>query len=118
MSLDMRMRVDGGTGFIGWHVADAFPARGDNVAVIDDLSVGRPARLDTRVALHKASVTDAASITEVIASVRPEVICHLAAQIDVRASVALPAEDARTNVVGTINVLEAARAIGARVVFS
>ncbi len=88
------------------------------MAVIDDLSVGRPARLDTRVALHKASVTDAASITEVIASVRPEVICHLAAQIDVRASVALPAEDARTNVVGTINVLEAARAIGARVVFS
>lgn len=111
----MRVIVTGGAGFIGSHVTDAFLARDDEVAVIDDLSAGRLARLDDRVMLHKVSVTDAASLSEVIRSVSPELICHLAAQIDVRASVAQPAFDAQTNVIGAINVLEAARAVDARV---
>ncbi|HET9899414.1 MAG TPA: NAD-dependent epimerase/dehydratase family protein [Streptosporangiaceae bacterium] len=111
----MRVVVTGGAGFIGSHLADAFLARGDELAAIDDLSAGRLARLDDRAVLHKVSVTDAGALAEVIASVRPELICHLAAQIDVRASVAQPSADAETNVIGTINVLEAARAVDARV---
>src|ERR1022692_2365909 len=111
----MRVIVTGGAGFIGSHLVDAFIAGGDEVTVIDDLSTGRPGRLDARAVLHKVSITDAPVLTEVISSVRPELICHLAAQIDVRASVVRPAADAQTNVTGTINVLEAARETGARV---
>src|SRR5215467_7172147 len=113
----MRVIVTGGAGFIGSHLTDAFVARGDEVTVIDDLSAGRPARLNERVTLHKLNVIDAYLLGQVVKSVRPELICHLAAQIDVRASVARPADDAQTNVVGTINVLEAARTVGARVLF-
>ncbi|GAA0411033.1 UDP-glucose 4-epimerase [Acrocarpospora corrugata] len=114
----MRILVTGGAGFIGSHLTDAFLSRGDEVAVLDDLSTGRPGRLDPRVAVHQVSVTDAAALAAVVDAVRPELICHLAAQIDVRASVEDPAADARTNVIGTINVLEAARAGGARVLFA
>jgi UDP-glucose 4-epimerase len=113
----MRVIVTGGAGFIGSHLTDAFLARGDDVSVVDDLSTGRTARLDDRAVVHKLSVTDARLLGQVVDSVRPELICHLAAQIDVRASVARPAADARTNVLGTINVLEAARAADARVLF-
>ncbi len=113
----MRVIITGGAGFIGSHVADAFLARDDDLTVIDDLSSGRHRRLDSRVSLHKASVGDAGSLTEIAGSFRPQLICHLAAQIDVRASVAHPAADAEANVVGTINVLEAARTVGARVLF-
>jgi UDP-glucose 4-epimerase len=114
----MRVLVTGGAGFIGSHLTDAFLARGDDVAVVDNLSTGQPGRLDSRAALHKLSVTDASSLAAAAAEIRPELICHLAAQIDVRASVADPAADAQVNVTGTINVLEAARATGARVVFA
>jgi UDP-glucose 4-epimerase len=113
----MRVIVTGGAGFIGSHVTDAFAARGDDLTVIDDLSAGRLARLSDHATLHKVSVTDAGSVAEVVRSVRPDLICHLAAQIDVRVSVAQPADDASTNVIGTINVLEAARLVGARVLF-
>jgi UDP-glucose 4-epimerase len=113
----MRVIVTGGAGFIGSHLADAFAARGDHVTVLDDLSAGRPSRLGERVSVQKVNITDARPLEQVIDSVRPELICHLAAQIDVRASVALPAADAQTNVLGTINVLEAARTAGARVLF-
>ncbi|HEX6934096.1 MAG TPA: NAD-dependent epimerase/dehydratase family protein [Streptosporangiaceae bacterium] len=111
----MRVIVTGGAGFIGSHLTDAFLARGDDVTVIDDLSAGRQARLDERVVLNKVSVTDARLLGSAVGSASPDLICHLAAQIDVRASVARPAADAQTNVIGTINVLEAARAANARV---
>jgi UDP-glucose 4-epimerase len=113
----MRIIVTGGAGFIGSHLADAFLARGDEVAVIDDLSTGRPGRLDGRIAMHKVSVTDPEALGDTVTSFQPELICHLAAQIDVRASVVKPAMDAQTNVVGTINVLEAAREASSRVLF-
>ena len=113
----MRVLVTGGAGFIGSHLTDAFLARGDEVLVVDDLSHGRHARLDDDAVLHKLSVTDAGPLTALVQQARPELICHLAAQIDVRVSVAAPADDARTNAVGTVNVLEAARAAGARVLF-
>jgi UDP-glucose 4-epimerase len=113
----MRVLVTGGAGFIGSHLTDALLARGDEVAVVDDLSSGRLARLDEHASLHKLSITEAGALGALTGRLRPELICHLAAQIDVRASVAAPADDARTNVVGTVNVLEAARAADARVLF-
>jgi UDP-glucose 4-epimerase len=114
----MRILVTGGAGFIGSHVTDAFIAGGDEVTVLDDLSRGRPGRLPSAVAVHKLTVTDAAGLRAVVERARPELICHLAAQIDVRVSVDSPADDAETNVVGTVNMLEAARAVGARVLFA
>jgi UDP-glucose 4-epimerase len=113
----MRVIVTGAAGFIGSHLADAFLARGDHVTAVDDLATGRAGRLDDRVPLHKLSVTDAGQLGQVVESVRPQLICHLAAQIDVRASVVRPVADAQTNVIGTINVLEAARSANARVLF-
>ncbi|HUY48273.1 MAG TPA: NAD-dependent epimerase/dehydratase family protein [Streptosporangiaceae bacterium] len=110
--------VTGGAGFIGSHLTDAFLARGDEVTVLDDLITGRPGRLDPGVTLHRGSIVDAGLLTRLTQQSRPQLICHLAAQIDVRHSVTDPAHDARVNVVGTVNVLEAARAAGARVLFA
>jgi len=110
------MLVTGGAGFIGSHVVDALQARGDQVAILDDLSTGRRANLEDALAggaqLHEVDLRDARAVRGLVGEVRPEVIFHLAAQIDVRRSVADPAFDARVNVEGTVNVLEAARAEG------
>src|SRR5215831_48687 len=114
----MRVLVTGGAGFIGSHLVDALVARGDEVVVADDLSSGREGRLDPRAHLQKVSVTDPGALTTVVEGSGAELVCHLAAQIDVRASVDFPADDAQVNVVGTVNVLEAARQVGARVLFA
>jgi UDP-glucose 4-epimerase len=114
----MRILVTGGAGFIGSHLTDVFLANGDEVSVLDDMSRGRPGRLDPSVAVHKACVVEAEALRNVVEAVRPDLICHLAAQIDVRVSVASPADDAAVNVIGTINVLDAARSVGARVLFA
>jgi UDP-glucose 4-epimerase len=113
----MRVLVTGGAGFIGSHLADALVGRGDAVEVVDDMSMGRPGRVPEQATLHKLTVTDADALAALVADFVPELICHLAAQIDVRSSVALPAQDAQANVVGTVSVLEAARSVGARVLF-
>ena len=113
----MRVLVTGGAGFIGSHLTDAFLRQGDEVTVVDDLSAGSASRLDERAVLHKQSIIHAEPFARLAAEIRPELICHLAAKIDVRASVAFPADDARVNVVGTINVLEAARRADARMLF-
>jgi UDP-glucose 4-epimerase len=114
----MRVLVTGGAGFIGSHLTDAFLGRGDEVTVADDLAAGRPGRLADQAGLHKVSICDSATLTALVSQARPQLICHLAAQIDVRSSVAAPAQDAQVNVIGTVNVLEAARAVGTRVLFA
>ena len=114
----MRVIVTGGAGFIGSHLTDALLARGDDVLVVDDLSRGQIARLDYAATQRKVSITDPGALNAVVADYRPELICHLAAQIDVRASVDCPADDSQVNVVGTVNVLEAARRADARVLFA
>jgi len=88
------------------------------VFVADDLSAGRVGRLDPQAAVHKVSMTDLEALTALVEGTGAELVCHLAAQIDVRASVDFPADDAQANVVGTVNVLEAARRAGARVLFA
>ena len=110
----MRALVTGGAGFIGSNLVDALLARGDEVTVLDDLSTGHRENLDgaDRAELVEGDIRDGAGVADLVARTEPEVIFHLAAQIDVRRSVADPAFDARTNVEGTINVLQAAQAAG------
>jgi len=110
----MQTLVTGGAGFIGSHLLDALLARGDEVTTVDDLSSGRRERVPDGVTLHVVDIADPAAIAPVFADAQPEVVFHLAAQVDVRASVADPYRDARLNVAGTASVLEAARRAGAR----
>jgi len=114
----MRALVTGGAGFIGSNLVDALLARGDEVTIIDDLSSGREANIADALAggarLDRGDIRDGARMRELFSRARPELVFHLAAQVDVRHSIADPAFDALTNVGGTINVLEAARLAGAR----
>ncbi|HEX8207809.1 MAG TPA: NAD-dependent epimerase/dehydratase family protein, partial [Solirubrobacteraceae bacterium] len=119
----MRALVTGGAGFIGSNLVDALLERGDDVSIVDDLSSGKEsnlaAALDRGARLHRADIRDGEAMAEIAGRERPELIFHLAAQIDVRVSVSRPAYDARTNVEGTINMLEAGRQAGVkRFVFS
>jgi UDP-glucose 4-epimerase len=119
----MRALVTGGAGFIGSNLTDALLARGDEAIIVDDLSTGRRENIEQALAngatLVEADIRDRAAIEEIAGRERPEVIFHLAAQIDVRKSIADPAFDASINVGGTANVLEAARAAEVRrVIFS
>jgi UDP-glucose 4-epimerase len=118
----MRTLVTGGAGFIGSNLVDALLARGDDVTVLDDLSTGRRVNLDGALEngarLAETDVRDGGAVCALFADARPELVFHLAAQIDVRKSVEDPFFDAAINVGGTANVLEAARATGVgRVVF-
>ena len=119
----MKALVTGGAGFIGSNLTDALLARGDEVIVVDDLSTGRRENLEQGLAngatLVEGDIRDREALEELFGRERPEAIFHLAAQIDVRKSIADPAFDASINVGGTANVLEAARvAESRRVVFS
>jgi UDP-glucose 4-epimerase len=109
----MRILLSGGAGFIGSHVADAFLAEGHDLAVVDNLSTGRRENVPRAATLVVADIRDP-SVGEVFSSFRPEVLCHLAAQVDVRRSVADPAFDAQINVVASLQLLEHARRAGCR----
>jgi UDP-glucose 4-epimerase len=110
--------VTGGAGFIGSNLVDALLARGDEVTVVDNLSTGKRENLEPAIAagatLQVSDVRDPQALTEIFAACKPELVFHLAAQIDVRLSVEDPARDAESNVLGTIAVLNAALATGTR----
>ncbi len=112
--------VTGGAGFIGSNLVDRLLAEDRRVVVIDDLSTGTLSNLDEARRTAPGSLefqrTDITSdvVEPLIGRHRPDVIVHLAAQVNVRASVADPLKDARTNILGTINLLEAARRHGVR----
>ena len=100
--------VTGGAGFIGSHVVDAMLAQGCEVAVVDNLSTGRRENLNPRARFYEVDIRDAAAVAEVFDRERPTVVLHQAAQADVRASLADPAGYAQTNIIGTLNLLQAA----------
>jgi len=108
----VRAVVTGGAGFIGSHVVDALLARGDEVLVLDDLSNGK------RENVADGARLEVVDIREPLDFEGAEVCFHLAAQVDVRVAVERPEHDAQVNVLGTVTVLEAARAHGTQVVFA
>ncbi|MBB3116903.1 NAD-dependent epimerase/dehydratase family protein [Corynebacterium bovis] len=109
----MRTLVTGGAGFIGSHLVDALLAEGHTVTVVDDLSHGRRTNLPDDVPLVEADIRTA-DLDAIVAEAAPEVIFHLAAQIDVRSSVEDPVGDATLNILATIRLAEAARRHGVR----
>jgi UDP-glucose 4-epimerase len=118
----MRCLVTGGAGFIGSTLADALVVRGDEVTIVDDFSTGRRENVAAALAggarLVETDVRDRDALLDLAREAQPETVFHLAAQIDVRKSLADPAFDASINVGGTAHALEAARAAGSgRVVF-
>ena len=114
----MKAVVTGGAGFIGSNLVDALLERGDEVVIVDDISTGKRENIEQALAagarLVEADIRDGQALVDLFDEVRPEVVFHFAAQIDVRKSVADTALDAMINVVGTINVLEAAKRAGTR----
>jgi UDP-glucose 4-epimerase len=116
----MRALVTGGAGFIGSNLVDRLLAEGHAVDVVDDLSSGKLGNLadargsrDHEVSFHQLDIC-ADGTVDLIERRRPDVVFHLAAQIDVRSSVDDPVRDARINVLGALNVLEGTRRAGAR----
>lgn len=110
--------VTGGAGFIGSHVAEALAGDSRRVVVVDDLSTGSPERVPPEAALEVLDITDAASLDRVLQAARPAAIVHLAAQSSVTRSVTDPRWDCQANVIGTLNLLEGAKARGTPVVFT
>jgi UDP-glucose 4-epimerase len=103
-----RALITGGAGFIGSHVADCLVRAGYEVEVLDDLSTGRRDNVPPRVPLHVLHVGSPAAAA-LVRDGRFTVLAHLAAQIDVRASITDPVRDATTNILGTLNLIEAIR---------
>src|SRR5207237_843676 len=112
----MRCLVTGGAGFIGSNLVDALVARGDQVTVVGSLVTGRRENrergLELGAVLHEADIRDSAALAELVQAAPPELVFHLAAQVDVRHSVERPDVDAAVNALATIGVLEAARRAG------
>ena len=115
----MKILVTGGAGFIGSHIVDALLAAGHHPEVLDDLSTGARENLPAGVPLHVADIVNAPAVAAVMAAVRPDAVCHQAAQMSVSRSVREPLFDAQVNCIGLINVLDAAVTQGcSRVVFA
>ncbi|MFA6430890.1 MAG: NAD-dependent epimerase/dehydratase family protein [Candidatus Margulisiibacteriota bacterium] len=103
----MRILVTGGAGFIGSNVVDAYIAAGHTVGIVDDLSTGKSENLNPKADFFKMDIRDP-EIAKVLENFKPEIVNHIAAQIDVRKSVTDPVHNAAINELGTLNLLEAA----------
>jgi UDP-glucose 4-epimerase len=103
----VRILVTGGAGFIGSHVVDAYIAAGHEVAVLDNFSTGNEANLNPAAETHRLDLRDQPGVESVIASFRPDIVNHHAAQSEVPKSVADPTYDAQVNIIGGLNLLKA-----------
>ena len=109
----MKIIVTGGAGFIGSNIADAYIQDGHEVHVLDDLSTGQKINLNQQAEMHQVDIADAQA-ARLIERIKPDVLSHHAAQMDVRHSVSDPAFDARVNILGFINLLEACKNSGVK----
>ena len=109
----MRILVTGGAGFIASHIADAYIERGHEVHIVDDFSTGQRANLNSKATLHKIDIADSHSV-KLVERIKPDILSHHAAQMDVRHSVADPTFDARVNILGFINLLEGCKNAGVK----
>src|SRR5688500_2648028 len=114
--MSRRVLVTGGAGFIGSHVAEHFLDDGWTVELLDNLSSGKPENVPSGARLHEGDIGSAAA-RRLVREGGFDVICHLAAQIDVRRSVMDPTADATTNILGTLNLVEGMREAGGRARF-
>lgn len=101
----MKILITGGAGFIGSHVVDKFIALGHKVIVVDNLSTGSKINIHPQAKFYRSNIQDK-KLEQIFKKNKPQVILHLAAQINVRRSVDDPLFDAKTNILGTINLLE------------
>jgi UDP-glucose 4-epimerase len=100
----LKILVTGGAGFIGSHLVDALIERGDEVVVVDNLSTGCRENVNPQTKLYELNIGDQ-GLAEVFDLERPDIICHHAAQIDLRRSVTEPLFDAQENILGSLNVI-------------
>jgi UDP-glucose 4-epimerase len=115
----MRILVTGGAGFIGSHIVDAYLEQGHDVCIVDNLSTGRQQNINHRARFYNADIRDARKMEELFGHEKFDVVNHLAAQMDVRRSVADPVFDASVNVLGVLTLLECCIHAGvARMIFS
>ena len=108
-----KVLITGGAGFIGSHVADLFIDNGWDVTIVDDFSSGKRENIPAKATFHEISVKSA-EFSRLASTGNFDVAAHLAAQMDVRKSVADPIADAATNILGTLNLMEALGKSGAR----
>ena len=114
----MKIVVTGGAGFIASHIVDAYLEHGHEVHIFDDFSTGQRANVNIKATLHRVDIAENGA-AQLIEQIKPDVLSHHAAQMDVRHSVADPTFDARVNILGFINLLEAAKNSGVkRVIFA
>jgi UDP-glucose 4-epimerase len=116
--MSTRAIVTGGAGFIGSHLVDALLEAGHEVTVLDDLSSSSAAQVPAGARLCELDIVDRPALDRVFEEVQPSAVYHLAAQASVTASVADPARDCAVNVLGTLNVVDAATKLGAPVSFT
>ncbi len=101
---NLKILVTGGAGFIGSHLVDALVERGDEVVVVDNLSMGCRENVNPQSKLYELSIGDP-GLTEIFERERPDVVSHHAAQIDLRRSVNEPLFDAQENILGSLNII-------------
>ncbi|HSK30374.1 MAG TPA: NAD-dependent epimerase/dehydratase family protein [Candidatus Limnocylindria bacterium] len=109
----MNIIVTGGAGFIASQIVDAYLERGHDVHILDDFSTGQEVNVNPRAKVHRVDIADS-KVAKLVEQIKPDVVSHHAAQMDVRHSVADPAFDARVNIIGFINLLEACRNTGVK----
>ena len=104
----MKILVTGGAGFIGSHIVDAYIEQGHQLFVIDNLSTGSERNVNARAVFHPMDILDP-RLPDLVKTIAPDIVCHHAAQMDVRHSVSDPLFDARVNILGFIRLLEACK---------